>query len=104
VAQDTITEEAFIQAYSALRKEGLQSPMMEITGEGRDRVLAELGLTEEDLLKFVEVWGSHPGVMQRVWDAVDSLQREDRVRARGDTPESEDEGRGSEDQDPGEEG
>jgi hypothetical protein len=80
---DTISREQFIEAYHELRREGLRSPSMEIGLEARDRILENLGLTEEDLLTFAEVWGSDPEVMQGLWEELDSLMRVDRMEGRG---------------------
>jgi len=84
-ADEAISKEAFMEAYYRLRTEGLRAPEMEISIEGRDRILAELELAEEDLLLFVEVWGSEGEVMRAIWEAVDSLMREDR-RSRAEDP------------------
>ncbi len=91
-AQETISADAFAQAFFELRNVGLRSPEMEISLEDRDSVLAALGLKEEDLLTFVDVWGDDPEVMEGIWVAVDSLQREERRGPR--------EGQFGEDQDP----
>ncbi len=39
--------------------------------EERDRILAELGLTPEDLIEFVEAHGRDIPFMQEVWEEVD---------------------------------
>jgi len=80
-----IPREDFVQAYYQLRVEGLRSPEMEISLEERNRILDDLGLTEDDLLTFAEVWGSDGEVMQGIWQEVDSLMREAR-RERAEDP------------------
>jgi hypothetical protein len=80
---ETISRQQFIEAYHQLRREGLRSPTMEIGLEARDRILEELGLTEDDLLTFADVWGSNPEVMVSIWEEVDSLMRMDRLEGRG---------------------
>jgi len=77
--------EDFVQAYYQLRVEGLRSPEMEISLEARNRILEDLGVTEDDLLNFAEVWGSDGEVMQEIWQEVDSLMREAR-RERAEDP------------------
>lgn len=93
-APDTISKDQFVEAYFELRKAGLRSRGMEITLDTRDSVLAELGLTEEDLITFAEVWGDDGEVMISVWEEVDSLL----VQAR--TPQGEEGGLSEEGLDP----
>ncbi len=99
-AGEAISQEAFVQAYFELRATGLRSPEMEISIEARDSILAHLALTEEDLLTFVDVWGSDSDVMRRVWEVVDSLEREARSDARGGNPSMESDESAGEDPDP----
>ncbi len=82
-AGDTISQEAFVQAYYELRREALRSPSMEIGLEGRDSILDALQLAEADLITFAQVWGGEGEVMQMIWEEVDSLLRGDRTRGRG---------------------
>ncbi|MCJ7629304.1 MAG: hypothetical protein MUO50_13070 [Longimicrobiales bacterium] len=83
--KEAISRETFVQAYYQLRSEGLRSPDSEITLVARDRILNDLGVTEEDLLNFVDVWGNDGEVMQGIWQEVDSLGRESR-RSRAEDP------------------
>ena len=66
-----ITREEFVQAYSELRVSGLRADGGKIALEERDRILAELNLTPEDLIEFVEVHGRDVPFMQEVWEEVD---------------------------------
>ena len=97
---DTISRDTFIRAYFELRMKGLRSPQMEISREDRDRVLNEVGVTEEELLTFVDLWGTDLEMMQGIWENVDSLMREARMAdAEDDVYEEyleEGEGRGNE--------
>jgi hypothetical protein len=68
-----ISREAFIEAYVELRVEALKSDDQEIPLEARDRILGGLGLTEEDLLQFVDRRGRDVQFMRRVWEEVDSI-------------------------------
>jgi len=72
---DTIFREEFVNAYFELRKTGLRSGGMDITLDARDSVLAQLGLTEDELLACVDVWGSDGEIMLSIWEEVDSLMR-----------------------------
>lgn len=70
---EVISRDAFIEAYVALRVEALKSDEQEISLAARDRILTGLGLTDEDLLRFVERRGRDVQFMRRVWEEVDSL-------------------------------
>ena len=77
-AADAISRDTFIQAYLELRIEGLRSHGGEISIEARDLILEEVGVSEEELLAFVDYWGTDPEMMEGVWEEVDSLMRETR--------------------------
>ena len=65
---ETISREAFIEAYVALRVAELTEPGDEmISAEARERVLAEQSVTEEELFGFVEVYGGDVDFMKEVW-------------------------------------
>jgi hypothetical protein len=85
-APDVLSREDFVRAYVELRVAALKSPGEELSLETRDRVLQELGLTEEDLLRFVEVNGRDVQFMRRVWEEVDSLMTEKRGLPAPSTP------------------
>lgn len=82
-AETTIDRDTFVEAYYLLRREALRSPLMEISLSGRDRILSNLDLAEEDLIHFAEVWGSEGEVMAGIWQEVDSLLTADRMTGRG---------------------
>lgn len=68
-----ISREAFIEAYVKLREGALRAPGQEISLQERDRILADLGLVDQDLLDFVEVRGRDIQFMRRVWEEIDSV-------------------------------
>lgn len=80
-APETISREAFIETYMALRIAELSESGGEvISAEARERVLDEQGVTEEELFGFAEVHGGDVDFMKEVWKEVDSLltaQREE---------------------------
>lgn len=76
VGEEAISREAFVEAYRELRIAALRNPTGEIDLRDRDRILADLGVTEEDLEQFVEVWGRNGPFMEGVWHEVDSLMSE----------------------------
>jgi hypothetical protein len=66
-----ITREEFVRAFSELRVSALREESGDIAPEERDRILAGLGLTPEDLIDFVEAHGRDMDFMQEVWEEVD---------------------------------
>ena len=80
---ETIAREVFVRAYVDLRVAALTGPTLEITPEEREQILADAGITEEDLLEFVEVWGSDVQIMKETWEEVDSLMQEERDLVEG---------------------
>ena len=80
----TISRESFVQAYYLLRLEDLRYPGIDLSIQARDSILNEVGVTEEELLAFVDAWGRDAQVMQSIWQELDSLMREDRRDRMGD--------------------
>ena len=76
--QETIEREQFIQTYVDLRVGALTDEARQISDEARDRVLAEHGVTEDELLAFADVHGRDVDFMKDVWDEVE--RRLDEVR------------------------
>ena len=77
-----ISREAFIEAYVDLRVGALRSPGEEMPLEERDRILADHGLLDQDLLDFVEIRGRDVQFMRRVWEEIDSIITEKREFSR----------------------
>ena len=69
--EGVITREQFVQAYSELRVSALRTEGGNIVLEERERILAELSLTSEDLFAFVEAHGRDIPFMLQVWEEVD---------------------------------
>ena len=67
----TIDREVFISAYVELRAEALLNDSGQITGEEREQVLQEHGVTEDDLMAFAEIHGRDVAFMRGVWDEVE---------------------------------
>jgi hypothetical protein len=93
--EETISRDRFVDAFVRLREAGLRAPEMEISVQARDRILEEMELTQDDLLRFVEVHGVDGALMLSVWEEVDSI-----LRAASEEPGADAEG---EEEDPGEE-
>jgi hypothetical protein len=70
--RDAIPRETFIEAYIALRSIAVRSPNGEVDPISRARILEERGLTEEDLLHFVEVHGRDVTFMGAIWEEIDN--------------------------------
>jgi hypothetical protein len=70
---DAISRELFITAYVELRVAAQQAPDQELTLRTRDRVLARVEVSENELLEFVEVHGRDVQFMRRLWEEVDSV-------------------------------
>jgi len=69
--QSTIDAETFIATYVDLRAAALRSPDRQISDSERERVMAERGVTEEDLLRFADVHGRDVTFMRDLWDDVE---------------------------------
>lgn len=88
--RETISRDAFVEAYFQLRLNSLrEGPGEAIDLDVRDSILGEMGVTPEELLTFVDVWGENGEVMEEVWARIDSLVRQARVEASDDDYEDE---------------
>ncbi len=81
---DTIAAETFVDTYVDLRMATLLAGVDQIPLAERDRILAEHGVGEQDLLDFVDLRGGDPDYMHAVWDSVEA--RIDRLRAEINAP------------------
>ena len=70
--------------YVDLRMATLLAGVDQIPLAERDRILAEHGVGEQDLLDFVDLRGGDPDYMHAVWDSVEA--RIDRLRAEINAP------------------
>ncbi len=68
----SIPEATFVQAMVEFRTEALNWEEGHIPDDVRDSILARHGITGDDLVTYVEVWGNDVPHMYRVWAAVDS--------------------------------
>ncbi len=71
-APETIEREVFVETYVALRAAELRSPEAVIPDGERERVLAEMGVSEDDLRTFAEAHGGDVAFMEAVWVDVQS--------------------------------
>ena len=77
-----LPDETFITAYVELRAAALAQPDRTLLDEDRARVLREQGVTEDELLAFVETHGDDVEYMRAIWDEI-----ERRLDARRHVPE-----------------
>lgn len=73
---ETIARETFIETYVALRTVGLRSPRQLLPEEDRQRILAEQGVSQEDLFSFIEVHGKNVEYMRDVWNEIEERLNE----------------------------
>jgi hypothetical protein len=66
----TIPRETFIRAMVELRLLASESPEDRVASTRRDRLLEELGVTSEQLIRFAEVHGRNVPYMNDVWNEV----------------------------------
>lgn len=69
--EGVIDRETFIEAYVELRVAALDTDTARIAASDREAVLAELGITEDDLVEFVEVHAADLEYMRDVWNEVE---------------------------------
>ena len=79
--EDTISKDAFVQAYVALRTVGLRAPNQLLPDEDRTRILLDEGVTEEELFAFAEIHGRDVVYMRDVWNEIEERLAALRVEA-----------------------
>lgn len=67
----TIPRETFVAAYVELRVAALERDDARVPDADRDRILAEHGVTAEDMVAFAEVRGRDPAFMRDVWAEIE---------------------------------
>lgn len=70
--RETISRETFVATFVELRRSALESETGRITDEERERILSGHGITEDDLVTFVEVHGGRIDFMRDVWTEVEA--------------------------------
>jgi len=83
--------ETFIATYVDLRTAVIRGDAHELSDADRARILAEHGVTEEEILAFPRVHGDDVAFMRGVWDEVES--RLDAIRLDEVGPEPDPDGR-----------
>ena len=78
-----IETERFVAVYVDLRMATLRSGADQLPVATRDSILASHGVTEADLLEFVEIHGRGAQYMHAVWDTIEDRIDRQRVPALG---------------------
>lgn len=74
--EDVIARQTFVDVYVQLRVAALQNPTEDLPLEERDRILQDAGVSDDDLIRFIEVRGGEVQFMRQLWEEVDSLIKE----------------------------
>jgi hypothetical protein len=72
----TIDRQQFVAAMVGLRAAAVRSPSGRVNAAQRDEILAEHGLDEEDLMRYVEVHGTNVPHMTEVWAEIQDILAE----------------------------
>ncbi len=66
-----IDRETFVDAYVELRVAALDTDSQRVAASDRDAILDRIGITDDDLLRFVEFHGGDLEFMRDVWNDVE---------------------------------
>jgi len=69
--EGVIDREAFIDAYVELRIAALETDSSKVAATDRDAILADIGVTEDDMLAFVRAHAADLEFMRDVWNEVE---------------------------------
>lgn len=69
--EDLIDRETFVDAYVELRIAALDTDSQRVAASDRDAILDRIGITDDDLLRFVEFHGGDLEFMRDVWNDVE---------------------------------
>ena len=78
-SNDGVETDTFVATYVELRLATLRAGVDAIPHADRDQILSDHGVSEDDLLQFVELHGRDPQFMASVWDTIQGLIDEARV-------------------------
>ena len=78
-----IETERFVATYVDLRMATLRAGVDQLPLHRRDSILDAHGVTQEDLLEYVEINGRNAQFMQAVWDTIEDRIDRQRVPALG---------------------
>lgn len=78
-APETIPRDLFVGTYVELRMAALHSPDGRVSPEAKTEILEAKGVTEGDLLDYVDVHGTRVQFMVEVWAEIDDTLRSRRT-------------------------
>ena len=82
----TISREVFVDTYVQLRMTALHSPDGRVGPAARDEILGDKGVTEAELMEFVDAHGLRVQFMVDVWAEIDDSLRYLRTQDRPPPP------------------
>ncbi|MYC97668.1 MAG: hypothetical protein F4X13_00230 [Gammaproteobacteria bacterium] len=74
-ATGTISRDVFVDTYVELRMTALHSPDGRVSPEAKAEILESNGVTEADLLQYVDIHGARLQFMVEVWAEIDDTLR-----------------------------
>lgn len=74
-AGETISRDVFVGTYVELRTAALHSPDGRVGPEAKAEILGANGVTEADLIEYVDVHGARVQFMVEVWAEIDDTLR-----------------------------
>lgn len=74
-AADAVDEDTFVAVFVALRRAAASAPTDQAFARDRDRILAEHGVTEPDLERFIDDHADDVQHLSEVWDRIDRTLR-----------------------------
>lgn len=74
-AADTMDEDTFVAVFVELRRAAASAPTDQAFARDRDRILAEHGVTEPDLERFIDDHADDVQHLSEVWDRIDRTLR-----------------------------
>ena len=72
---DTMDEDTFVAVFVELRRAAASAPTDQAFARDRDRILAEHGVTEPDLERFIDDHADDVQHLSEVWDRIDRTLR-----------------------------
>ncbi len=72
---DAVDEDTFVAVFVELRRAAASAPTDEAFARDRDRILAERGVTEPDLERFIDDHAEDVQYLSEVWDRIDRTLR-----------------------------
>ena len=72
---ETISRDVFVGTYVELRMAALHSPDGRVSPEAKAEILEEKGVSEADLMQYLDIHGARVQFMVEVWAEIDDTLR-----------------------------